>query len=206
MADDMHLDALGDRCARRRTTTSASGRRSTRRGICESTPVFSACSAGPGAAPPRRPSLRAPSRPRRSFASIRPVGAAVLSGRRSAVLRDCAGGRRHRLVASLARRAGCIGPRPGGARRGERPGAAVGPGRPTPTARPAERGRRRAAAPPKPTRTRSDGPHTGRCADRGRLAAATPASAADLTPGVGRARLRLSFSADSWVDVHDCDG
>jgi cytoskeleton protein RodZ len=28
---------------------------------------------------------------------------------------------------------------------------------------------------------------------------------ADL-PGAGRARLRLSFSADSWVDVHDATG
>ena len=26
------------------------------------------------------------------------------------------------------------------------------------------------------------------------------------TPGAGRARLRLSFSADSWVDVHDANG
>jgi cytoskeleton protein RodZ len=35
-----------------------------------------------------------------------------------------------------------------------------------------------------------------------------PASAggADLTPGVGRARLRLSFSADSRVDVYDYSG
>jgi cytoskeleton protein RodZ len=29
---------------------------------------------------------------------------------------------------------------------------------------------------------------------------------ADATAGVGRARLRLSFSADSWVDVHDAAG
>jgi cytoskeleton protein RodZ len=28
----------------------------------------------------------------------------------------------------------------------------------------------------------------------------------DATAGVGRARLRLSFSADSWVDVHDAAG
>jgi cytoskeleton protein RodZ len=34
-----------------------------------------------------------------------------------------------------------------------------------------------------------------------------PATAAtDATLGVGRARLRLSFSADSWVDVHDAAG
>jgi cytoskeleton protein RodZ len=29
---------------------------------------------------------------------------------------------------------------------------------------------------------------------------------ADSVPGVGHARLRLSFSADSWVDVHDAAG
>ena len=34
---------------------------------------------------------------------------------------------------------------------------------------------------------------------------AAPA-AAELTPGVGRARLRLSFSADSWVDIRDYSG
>jgi cytoskeleton protein RodZ len=28
----------------------------------------------------------------------------------------------------------------------------------------------------------------------------------DAVPGAGRARLRLSFSADSWVDVHDANG
>jgi cytoskeleton protein RodZ len=34
-----------------------------------------------------------------------------------------------------------------------------------------------------------------------------PASgAADLTPGVGKARLRLSFSSDSWVDIRDYSG
>ncbi len=32
------------------------------------------------------------------------------------------------------------------------------------------------------------------------------ASQADATAGMGRARLRLSFSADSWVDVHDAAG
>jgi cytoskeleton protein RodZ len=32
------------------------------------------------------------------------------------------------------------------------------------------------------------------------------AAAQELTPGVGRARLRLSFSADSRVDVHDYSG
>lgn len=40
--------------------------------------------------------------------------------------------------------------------------------------------------------------------------AATPAVKAaaepDATAGIGRARLRLSFSADSWVDVHDAAG
>jgi cytoskeleton protein RodZ len=51
-------------------------------------------------------------------------------------------------------------------------------------------------------------PDTG---DAGVAAAAAsagpaPASAADLTPGVGRARLRLSFSADSRVAVYDYTG
>ena len=36
---------------------------------------------------------------------------------------------------------------------------------------------------------------------------AEPSSAAaDLTPGVGKARLRLSFSSDSWVDIRDYSG
>ncbi|MGO9512059.1 MAG: helix-turn-helix domain-containing protein [Steroidobacteraceae bacterium] len=35
---------------------------------------------------------------------------------------------------------------------------------------------------------------------------ASAASAADATPGAGPARLRLSFSADSWVEVHDSTG
>jgi cytoskeleton protein RodZ len=39
-----------------------------------------------------------------------------------------------------------------------------------------------------------------------RAARATPSSEPDATAGVGRARLRLSFSADSWVDVHDAAG
>jgi len=39
-----------------------------------------------------------------------------------------------------------------------------------------------------------------------RAARATPSSEPDATAGVGRARLRLSFSADSWVDVRDAAG
>jgi cytoskeleton protein RodZ len=31
-------------------------------------------------------------------------------------------------------------------------------------------------------------------------------SAAELTPGVGKVRMRLSFSADSWVDIRDYSG
>jgi hypothetical protein len=40
------------------------------------------------------------------------------------------------------------------------------------------------------------------------MAAASPGPppAADLTPGVGKARLRLSFSEDSWVSIHDYSG
>jgi cytoskeleton protein RodZ len=37
-------------------------------------------------------------------------------------------------------------------------------------------------------------------------AALTAPSEADAMAGTGRARLRLSFSADSWVDVHDAAG
>jgi len=33
-----------------------------------------------------------------------------------------------------------------------------------------------------------------------------PAGGAEPVPGAGHARLRLSFSADSWVDVHDASG
>ncbi|HSZ07670.1 MAG TPA: RodZ domain-containing protein [Steroidobacteraceae bacterium] len=36
--------------------------------------------------------------------------------------------------------------------------------------------------------------------------AAAASDAAVPPPGAGRARLRLSFSADSWVDVHDANG
>ncbi len=36
--------------------------------------------------------------------------------------------------------------------------------------------------------------------------AATPTAVDAAVPGAGRARLRLSFSADSWVDVHDASG
>jgi cytoskeleton protein RodZ len=42
-------------------------------------------------------------------------------------------------------------------------------------------------------------------ASRAPPAQAAPAEV-DATVGVGRARLRLSFSADSWVDVHDAAG
>ncbi|HMK85425.1 MAG TPA: helix-turn-helix domain-containing protein [Steroidobacteraceae bacterium] len=50
---------------------------------------------------------------------------------------------------------------------------------------------------------------TGEGASPAAAPSAAPAktpSEADLTPGVGRAQLRLSFSADSWVDVHDYTG
>jgi cytoskeleton protein RodZ len=39
-----------------------------------------------------------------------------------------------------------------------------------------------------------------------RSAGAEPGTSSDLTPGVGHARLRLSFSADSRVDVYDYSG
>jgi cytoskeleton protein RodZ len=44
----------------------------------------------------------------------------------------------------------------------------------------------------------------GAAADAG-MAASADAPTAPV-PGAGRARLRLSFSADSWVDVHDANG
>jgi cytoskeleton protein RodZ len=37
-------------------------------------------------------------------------------------------------------------------------------------------------------------------------APSAPPEQPDTTAGAGRARLRLSFSADSWVDVHDAEG
>jgi cytoskeleton protein RodZ len=37
-------------------------------------------------------------------------------------------------------------------------------------------------------------------------AAAAAAAAPDVPAGMGHARLRMSFSADSWVDVHDAAG
>jgi cytoskeleton protein RodZ len=49
----------------------------------------------------------------------------------------------------------------------------------------------------------------GEAADSGEItpaAAATPAGPVELTPGVGRAQLRLSFSADSRVSVYDYTG
>ena len=51
-----------------------------------------------------------------------------------------------------------------------------------------------AAEPPAPTPATDSG-----------LAAGTGATTAPV-PGAGRARLRLSFSADSWVDIHDASG
>ena len=40
----------------------------------------------------------------------------------------------------------------------------------------------------------------------GAAAPRQPKSEVEPTAGLGRARLRLSFSADSWVDVHDATG
>ena len=50
--------------------------------------------------------------------------------------------------------------------------------------------------------TAVSGSGAGSMAARG----ATAAGESDSTMGVGRARLRLSFSADSWVDIHDASG
>jgi cytoskeleton protein RodZ len=61
------------------------------------------------------------------------------------------------------------------------------------------------AAPPIDSRDTPAAPIAAPASDNG---AALPASdsVAVQTPGAGRARLRLSFSADSWVDVHDANG
>jgi cytoskeleton protein RodZ len=50
----------------------------------------------------------------------------------------------------------------------------------------------------------TDLPAASAAADPG-IAAAADAPAAPV-PGAGHARLRLSFSADSWVDIHDAAG
>jgi cytoskeleton protein RodZ len=60
------------------------------------------------------------------------------------------------------------------------------------------------AAPSPPPSSAPLAPPAGAAAPR--AARATPSPEADATAGIGRARLRLSFSADSWVDVHDAAG
>lgn len=46
----------------------------------------------------------------------------------------------------------------------------------------------------------------GAAAGAGSSSTAASGAVAGAAPGAGRARLRLSFSADSWVDVHDANG
>jgi len=62
-----------------------------------------------------------------------------------------------------------------------------------------------ATASPATAREMPSGPAATSAADGGAAAPASDA-AAGPPPGAGRARLRLSFSADSWVDVHDANG
>jgi cytoskeleton protein RodZ len=72
-----------------------------------------------------------------------------------------------------------------------------------------------------PRKMPGDGPPDGRSADReagsgsiaestapggARTVTAAAAAPADSVPGLGHARLKLSFSADSWVDVRDASG
>jgi cytoskeleton protein RodZ len=54
----------------------------------------------------------------------------------------------------------------------------------------------------------ADGRPAERVAGSASLAAvdSAPAGGTEPVPGAGHARLRLSFSADSWVDVHDASG
>jgi cytoskeleton protein RodZ len=65
-----------------------------------------------------------------------------------------------------------------------------------------------AAAPPATVRDAPATPSTTGATES--VAAAAPGAkaqpAGDTVPGAGHARLRLSFSADSWVDVHDATG
>jgi cytoskeleton protein RodZ len=86
------------------------------------------------------------------------------------------------------------------------PGGAPGKGLMSPVSA-AERD---TALPPTPAGSAATSPSTGTLQT---VALSTPsprpgpeAGAADLTPGVGRARLRLSFSADSRVDIYDFAG
>ena len=46
----------------------------------------------------------------------------------------------------------------------------------------------------------------GAVSNAGSSSTAASGAAVGAIPGAGRARLRLSFSADSWVDVHDASG
>jgi cytoskeleton protein RodZ len=58
-------------------------------------------------------------------------------------------------------------------------------------------------APPAAATASAPPPSPGSAAATQALA---PTALPDVVAGAGRARLRLSFSADSWVDVHDADG
>ena len=62
-----------------------------------------------------------------------------------------------------------------------------------------------ATASPVNTRDMPAAPVATPAIDKGAAAQASDAAAVP-PPGAGRARLRLSFSADSWVDVHDANG
>jgi cytoskeleton protein RodZ len=70
---------------------------------------------------------------------------------------------------------------------------------------PAESGGVSAAASSANSREMAAAPVAAPPVDGGAAAPASDAVAAP-PPGAGRARLRLSFSADSWVDVHDANG
>ena len=113
------------------------------------------------------------------------------------------GAQRPRLRRRLRRRSwrrGCLGRRGCGGRARRDSAGAAGASRYEPRARRPLRATGHdagCAAPPRDAAQR-------------RLAGALPAAALaqrrGLTPGVGKARLRLSFSADSWVDIRDYSG
>jgi cytoskeleton protein RodZ len=84
--------------------------------------------------------------------------------------------------------------------RGARPAASSSPPAGAPAPHPAAQPQPQRAPPAPPAVAAIDKPATAPAA------VATPGAEADATAGTGRARLRLSFSADSWVDIHDASG
>jgi cytoskeleton protein RodZ len=70
----------------------------------------------------------------------------------------------------------------------------------------AESGAGSTAEPPAMAKDTAAAPVPTPATDSGAAGPASADAAAVPPPGAGRARLRMSFSADSWVDVHDANG